>query len=239
MGRRLDGHGGIAATEGAFELNVLVAIALMVWNAAASWANANAAGRRWLWAKHDSLGRRIPVWAAVVASAAGFTWVYIVSFTAFASAARILDPETAGRAAELGYVVAALPLIGIGLIQTASTWEEFRKAPSWKSYWRVNNHANILRYNWANLRLRFPQAPLNLEAFLVSPGKKDPRGRAVIIAVVIVSLGLLAGTLTTIAVFRAAYRRQAAELFEHRRRSMRDEEVPGRTTRIWIAESLR
>lgn len=219
-------------------MNLYIAALLLVWNVGASWANAQAAGRRWIWVRHATIGKRLPVWAAAAASAAGFTWVYVVLFCVAASQAGIIDGEVATRAAELGYVVTVLPILAFGAIQTASTSQEFRAAPSWRTYWRVNSQANILRYNWANLRHRWPQASVNLRG-LMGSGRKDPRGTAAMIVAVIVTLGLLAGTITTIVLLRHEYGRQARQLVEHRKQTLPDDQIPGRTGRTWVAATMK
>ena len=196
---------------------------VIVWllNFGISWLNAWSVGRSWADSKATGSWPRVVTWSAAVMSACGFTWCYLILLVIGADTLGVFapDPKTAELsptaqnphefvklALEMGYVVIIFPILGSGL----AIWID-----SVTTAWRRRDAVSIGVAGWNT----FAQAHNTFEAARTLPAVfkdlgsalkgGDVKGKAFLLALILVAVALCAGILTTVAIVRSTARKYA------------------------------
>lgn len=190
-------------------MGMLLLILLLFLNFSISWFNAWSVGRSWADSKAVGGWPRFVIWCAVIMSAAGFTWCYLIILAFGAGAAGLLEYQYVQAALELGYVIIILPVLGSGL----GIWMD-----SLTTAWRRRDAMSIGVAAWNT----FAQAHNTYEAARMLPGifkhlgevfkggdSDSAKGKALLLVVLLVILALCGGVFTTVAIVRSTARKYA------------------------------
>lgn len=149
-------------------------------------------------------------------SASGFTWCYLIILGAFGGSipfehedgtvAPLLTPDAIQAFADLGYLVIIFPILGSGIAITVHSWGVFwRKrnftngaVAGWNSFAQVYNVVSALEH--------VPKAFGGVSDYF---GSKDSKGSGKAAVLVLVSLAVIGGVLTTWWIIKSTMRSTA------------------------------
>lgn len=184
--------------KGSIPIGLYIILAL---NFFISWANAWSSGRAWVEARALGGYIRVLVWCGAIQSAIGFSSVFLFPLIVAANA---LFPEYftdayMGAAVSLWYVFIIFPALGTGLIITIESWIKAYRERSLLNL-SVSSYNTLAQiHNTMHAINTLPSALQSAGKVLGSAlsGRGDARGKAVLIAVVVVAIALSAGIIVT------------------------------------------
>lgn len=181
-------------------MEILIVFALLIINTLISAWNAWAVGRSWADAKAIGGWTRVVLYAALIMSGCGFTWVYLVVFAFFGMAFGFLETDAVQAMLQLGYVVLILPILGSGLaiwIDSVTTAYRRRDVASvgvaaWNTFAQAHNTYEAAR--------SLPEILKGLGGFFKGGGDGKAKGQIMIVLLMILALSL--GFITTYVIMR-------------------------------------
>lgn len=193
-------------------MEMLIVFVLLIVNFGISWFNAYSVGRSWADSKAIGGWQRVVVWSAAVMSACGFTWCYLIVLAFIAGALGFLPPRYMQLALEIGYVVIILPILGSGF----AIWID-----SVTTAWRTKSLGNVGVATWNT----FAQVHNTYEAAKTLPkvlsdigdafkggDSDDAKGKALMLALLLVIVALSAGALTTATIIKKTAKKYAGKV---------------------------
>lgn len=170
---------------------------VLILNFGVSWANAMSCGRAW--AESQAVGgmMRVIVWCGAVNSAIGFSSVILFPLM---MAAGMVFPDVLTQADikaifSLWYLTIVFPAFGTGIIITIESWNAAYRQHSVANISRAAYNTLVQSHNSYHMIDGFHPAFESVGKLF--SGKGDARGKAILLAVVLVTLALCAGIILT------------------------------------------
>jgi len=129
-------------------------------NLVISWLNAWGSGKMWNESKVVGAGvPRFMLWCALISSASGFTWCYMMIVSLFATNityqnVALLSSEQITQFQNLGFLLMYFPMTCSGIVMTVYAWVEAWKKKTltnygiaaWDTFATINNVSQGIRY---------------------------------------------------------------------------------------------
>lgn len=170
---------------------------ILILNFGVSWANAMSCGRAWVESQAVGGMLRVIVWSGAVNSAIGFSSVILFPLTMAAGMMfpDVLTPADIKAVFSLWYLTIVFPAIGAGLIITIESWNAAYRDHSVANVSRATYNTLVQTHNTYHMVDGFHPAFESVGKLFT--GKGDARGKAILLAVVLVTLALCAGVILT------------------------------------------
>jgi len=171
-------------------------VLLWILNLIISIFNAWGCGKAWNQTL-NTVWARLLLWCGAIMSASGFTWCYLTLLLYLSQNFGWLPPAYNVLAAELGYVILIPIVITSGLVITVDSWVYFARnrnlggglTAAYNTYATYRNISDAVTF--------FPAALKDVTKLFDTKSNDDTKGKAALLAIVLVLVAFLGGILTT------------------------------------------